>query len=65
MAHESEGMSKFGVDESIQDQEALEKFASKGCPECGRAITKHGSVLACPEHGTEPFERNGWQQEKR
>jgi hypothetical protein len=58
MVYEEECMSKFGVDETSVDQEALEKIASKGCPVCGRDVVRHGSVLACPEHGTEPFERS-------
>ena len=53
--YEEDLMEKYGVDESI-NQEQLEKKAAKGCPECGRPLTKHGSVLICPEHGSEPFE---------
>lgn len=50
-------MEKFGVDEGV-DQETLEKKASNGCPECGRKdLTKHGSLLFCPVHGSEPFEQ--------
>lgn len=56
MAQE-EGMDKFGVDEST-DQERLEKMASQGCPICGAKVIRHGSVLMCPIHGTEPFERH-------
>lgn len=48
-------MEKLGVDEGI-DQEALEKRAACGCPACGGPVVKHGSVLQCPIHGTEPFE---------
>jgi RNA polymerase subunit RPABC4/transcription elongation factor Spt4 len=49
-------MDKFGVDEGV-DQEKLEKQASDGCPICGRKdLTKHGSLLFCPVHGSEPFE---------
>lgn len=50
-------MEKYGVDENI-NQEQLEKKAAKGCPACGRELTKHGSVLICPEHGSEPFEEH-------
>lgn len=50
-------MEKYGVDEGTPDQESLEKKAAKGCPECGVAPTKHGNVLVCPTHGSEPFER--------
>ena len=49
-------MDKFGVDEHQDDQEELEKRASKGCPICGRPVEVHGKVLLCPVHGTEPFE---------
>jgi len=54
-------MEKFGVDEGV-DQDALEKAAAEGCPKCGKALVKHGSVLMCPEHGSEPFEK---QEEKK
>jgi uncharacterized Zn finger protein (UPF0148 family) len=54
---EEEGMDKFGVDQtSGLDQERLEKRAAKGCPACGKELIKHGSVLLCPIHGSEPFE---------
>lgn len=48
---------KYGVDEGV-DQERLEKEAAAGCPECGQKPVRHGKVLACPTHGTEPFEKN-------
>lgn len=51
---EVEQMDKFGVDES---QVENEKIASSGCPECGAKVERHGNVLACPTHGTEPFEK--------
>lgn len=50
-----EGMDKFGVNE-FTDQEHLEKAAAEGCPRCGRKPVVHGTVLICPEHGSEPFE---------
>lgn len=51
-------MDKLGVDTSTgKDQDQLEKEASEGCPECGRKLQKHGSVLICPEHGSSPFEK--------
>jgi hypothetical protein len=50
-----EGMDKFGVDESI-DQEKLEKLSAKGCPKCGKTPERHGQILLCPTHGSEPFE---------
>lgn len=49
-------MEKLGVDESGSDQE---KTAAEGCPKCGSKVEKHGNVLACPVHGTEPFEKKG------
>lgn len=49
-------MEKFGVDETVP-QEQLEKAAAEGCPMCGRKPVKHGNVLLCPEHGSEPFEK--------
>lgn len=51
-----EDMEKYGVDENIDDQEALEKKASKGCPVCGKPVVRQGTVLLCPDHGTEPWE---------
>jgi hypothetical protein len=47
-------MDKYGVDESIDPE--LEKKASQGCPQCGRKLERHGTVLMCPLHGSEPFE---------
>lgn len=55
--NEDEGMEKFGVDEGT-DQERLEKKAADGCPKCGRTPKRHGKVLMCPEHGSEPWEGN-------
>ena len=49
-------MTKLGVDESV-DTEAVEKAASDGCPKCGRKVERHGNVVLCPVHGTEPFEK--------
>lgn len=49
-------MEKYGVDENV-DQEELEKQAAGGCPECGQTPVRHGKVLSCPTHGTEPFEK--------
>lgn len=54
---DSEGMDKFGVNENV-DQERLEKQAAEGCPLCGAKVQRHGTVLMCPTHGTEPFEKN-------
>lgn len=56
MEKEDEGMTKLGVSEGVDDEE-LSKAASRGCPKCGAACVKHGSILACPTHGTEPFEK--------
>lgn len=49
-------MEKFAVDEEV-DQEQLEKQASQGCPVCGKQPERHGNVLMCPVHGSEPFEK--------
>jgi uncharacterized Zn finger protein (UPF0148 family) len=49
-------MEKYGVDEKQSD---FEKKASKGCPRCGTSadkLVKHGSVIMCPNCGTEPWE---------
>jgi hypothetical protein len=49
-------MDKFGVDENV-DQESLEKAAASGCPVCGKKPERHGNVLMCAVHGSEPFEK--------
>lgn len=49
-------MEKFGVDENV-NQQGLEKAAAEGCPKCGSKVEKHGSVIVCPNCGTEPFEQ--------
>jgi uncharacterized Zn finger protein (UPF0148 family) len=53
-------MEKYAVREDV-NQEHLEKIASQGCPKCGKSLEKHGRVLRCPIHGTEPFEGAEWQ----
>ena len=53
---DGEAMEKYGVDERLK-QEEMEKAAAEGCPVCGKALVQHGSVLLCPTHGTEPFEK--------
>jgi len=54
-------MEKYGVDESTSAD--LEKRAAKGCPECGRKPERHGRILVCPIHGTEPFEAHEEKKE--
>ena len=49
-------MEKYGVDETVDER--LEKQAAQGCPACGKKPVRHGRVLMCPEHGSEPFEAN-------
>jgi predicted RNA-binding Zn-ribbon protein involved in translation (DUF1610 family) len=56
MGSTDKGMEKYAVSEGI-DAETLEKAASKGCPQCGATCQKHGNILSCPVHGTEPFEK--------
>jgi hypothetical protein len=48
-------MDKYAVVEEV-DQEKLEKQAAAGCPKCGKTPERHGNVLTCPIHGSEPFE---------
>jgi len=52
---------KYAVDEQGKRAEN-EKQSAAGCPECGQPLEKHGAVVKCPTHGTEPFEanRNPW-----
>lgn len=49
-------MDKYAVDETV-DQEAMEKAAANGCPECGAKCERHGNILICPVHGSAPFEK--------
>lgn len=56
MTEEEKEMSKYGVDEGV-DQESLEKSAAEGCPRCGSPVERHGNILRCPKCGTEPFEK--------
>lgn len=60
-------MSKYGVDERLttKAQEKLEKLASSGCPVdgCGKAPERHGNILLCPTHGSEPFEVGNAEEE--
>jgi len=57
-------MQKLAVDEGNTEDNI--KQASKGCPECGSELEKHGQVLVCPKHGTQPFEEqaNPWHPRK-
>ena len=50
-------MYKYGV---LTNNSGKTKTASdsKYCPKCGNIAKKHGEVLKCDIHGTEPFERN-------
>lgn len=60
-------MDKYGVNEKQGDLEGNAKQANAGCPECGSPLEKHGQVLQCPVHGTQPFEEkddNPWHPKK-
>jgi transposase len=52
-------LEKYGVDESLEVPESLEKKAAKNCPKCGSKLEKHGAIVKCPECGTAPFEKEG------
>jgi len=49
-------MEKFGVDE---EPDPKQKKASEHnvCPTCGKPVIRHGKLLFCPVHGSEPFEQ--------
>lgn len=49
-------LEKYGVDENVNGED-LEKKAAEGCPKCGAKPTRHGNLLMCPTHGSEPFEQ--------
>jgi predicted RNA-binding Zn-ribbon protein involved in translation (DUF1610 family) len=51
-----EEMSKYAVNEQV-NQDVMEKAAAHGCPECGAKCERHGDLLFCPTHGSEPFEK--------
>ncbi len=48
-------MDKYGVEiDTEKTKQANEGATPNKCPLCGRDLDSGG---ACPEHGTEPFER--------
>lgn len=49
----SKTMDKYAVEETRSTKQAS---MSAECPWCGATLLKHGSVLLCPKHGSEPFE---------
>lgn len=51
-------MDKYGVDESAETPDSLEKTAKESgtCPKCNGRIERHGQVYICPNCGSEPFE---------
>lgn len=58
-------MEKYGVK---TDEVEGEKTASKGvvnCPRCGTIAENHGGVLKCPKCGTEPFEKEGKENDRK
>lgn len=57
-AMSDEEMSKYGVDESLDTPDSLEKHSAKKgkCPKCGADCDMHGDVVICPNCGSEPFE---------
>lgn len=56
-------MEKYAVDTS-DPTAADSKIASQGrtCSICGQSPERTGSVLSCPTHGTEGFERKRLQR---
>jgi len=57
-------MYKYAVDQDV-DQEAFEKAASDGCPECGAKVIRSGNILRCPTHGTAPWEKSSDKEESK
>lgn len=57
MAENNEGMEKLGVDEDDNLKKEAQEDGSTSCPVCGKVAVKHGTVFVCPDHGSEPFER--------
>jgi len=51
-------MEKNSVKQPVNNTPRGEKTSSEPdkCPICGKDAVKRGRVLACPEHGTEPWE---------
>ncbi len=48
-------MDKYGVDESSASGKKLASDVAY-CPLCGAELKRHGSIVLCPTHGSEPFE---------
>lgn len=65
MSDKHEGMEKFGVAEDDELKKEAQKHGSPTCPVCGRRATKHGLLLICPVHGSEPFEPSDLHKRKR
>ena len=51
-------MEKYGVDESRDITRKVGTAKPTTCPECGAQVTRHGSVVLCPTHGSKPFEQS-------
>lgn len=55
-------MEKYGVDESPGPGKKLGDTDLDHCPLCGAGLRKHGSLVLCPTHGSEPFEHDATEQ---
>lgn len=56
-------MEKYGVEtkddgEKSAAAENVAGDAPNHCPICGKPVETHGTVKKCPEHGSEPFEKD-------
>lgn len=52
-------MEKYGVETHLPgEKQASAQDTPKKCPLCGSLLVKHGQVVLCPKHGSEPFEHD-------
>jgi uncharacterized Zn finger protein (UPF0148 family) len=54
-------MQKYGVDETPSLNRKYGETDLDVCPLCGARLQKHGHVVLCPTHGSEPFEHDDKQ----
>jgi hypothetical protein len=57
-------MEKYGVVEHARNSTKLGGVGPTVCPKCGTALSKHGAIVLCPIHGSEPFEHAATEQTK-
>lgn len=56
-------MEKYAVVTEITEDTKTASSHSQ-CSICGKEAIRHGSVLLCPDHGSQGFERKSEQEKK-